>query len=97
MRHVHTRPGAVADVRRAWQETLGSDWHVISGDEAVSGGLFGPVVSPVARARIGDVIALATGQGGVVERRKLPRLAAMPGQHGSLTDDELLVPLLSSG
>ena len=97
MRHVHTRPGAVADVRRAWQETLGSDWHVISGDEAVSDGLFGPVVSPVARARIGDVIALATGQGGVVERRKLPRLAAMPGQHGSLTDDELLVPLLSSG
>jgi len=47
-------------------------------------------------ARIGDVIALATDHGGVVERRKMPRLAAMPGHHGSLTDDELLVPLLSS-
>ena len=97
MRHVHTLPGAVADVRNAWQETLGGDWQVISGDDAVNDGLFGPVVSSVARARIGDVIALATGPGGVVERRKLPRLSAMPGQHGSLTDNELLVPLLSSG
>jgi len=97
MRHVHTRPGAVADVHSAWQQTLGDGWAVLTGDDAVNEGLFGPVVSPTARSRIGDVIALATGTGGVVERRKLPRLSAMPGQHGSLTDDELLIPLLSNG
>jgi len=97
MRHVHTRPGAAAHVRSAWHETLGDGWAVASGDEAVNHGLFGPVVTATARSRIGDVIALATGTGGVVERRKLPRLSAMPGQHGSLTDDELLVPLLSNG
>jgi hypothetical protein len=96
MRHVHTEPGAAADVRSAWQQQLGDDWVVISGDEAVAVGLFGPEVTPTARARIGDVIALATGNGGVVERRKLPRLAAMPGQHGSLTDADVLVPLLST-
>jgi hypothetical protein len=97
MRHVHTMPGAATDVRGTWQEVLGGDWVVATGDDAVAAGLFGPTVTPTARARIGDVIALATGSGGVVERRKVPRLSAMPGQHGSLTDDELLVPLLSSG
>lgn len=96
MRHVHTLPGAAADVRLTWQELLGDEWVVTSGDDAVAAGLFGPEVTPVARARIGDVIAFAMGNGGVVERRKLPRLSAMPGQHGSLTDADLLVPLLSS-
>lgn len=97
MRHVHTAPGAAANVRDVWQQTLGNEWAVATRDEAITSGLFGPQVTPTAHARIGDVIALATGNGGVVERRKLPRLAAMPGQHGSLTDDELLVPLLSTG
>jgi len=97
MRHVHTVAGAARDVRDVWQQTLGGEWVVVSRDDAVAAGLFGPQVTATAQARIGDVIALATGTGGVVERRKLPRLAAMPGQHGSLTDDELLVPLLSTG
>jgi hypothetical protein len=96
MRHVHTRPGATADVLTTWRTVLGDGWVVVSGDDAVAAGLFGPEVTATARARIGDVIALAVGSGGVVERRKLPRLAAMPGQHGSLTDNELLVPLLAS-
>lgn len=96
MRHVHTRPGSARDVRSAWQQQLGDDWVVTTAEEAITAGLFGPDVSPTARARIGDVIAIAMGNGGVVERRKLPRLSAMPGQHGSLTDADLLVPLLST-
>ena len=96
MRHVHTRAGAASDVQSAWQQHLGDGWIVMTGDDAVAAGLFGPEVTPTARARIGDVIALATGDGGVVERRKLPRLAAMPGQHGSLTDADVLVPLLAT-
>ena len=96
MRHVHTRPGAALDVRDRWQGVLGPTWHLTTRDEAIRAGLFGPVVTAEARGRIGDVLALALGDGGVVEQRKLPRLAAMPGQHGSLTDPELLVPLLIS-
>ena len=96
MRHVHVRSGAVADVAARWTETLGDGWQVLSGDAAVAAGLFGPVVSSAARPRIGDVIALSLGPGSVVERRKLPRLASMPGHHGSLIDDELLVPLLTA-
>jgi hypothetical protein len=68
----------------------------MSGDAAIAEGLFGPIVTAAARPRIGDVVAFAAGLGSVVERRKLPRLASMPGHHGSLTDDELLVPLLSA-
>jgi hypothetical protein len=75
---------------------LGEDWRVLSQQQAVDAGLFGPTVTTVARERIGDVVALSMGNGGVVERRRLPRLSAMPGQHGSLTDDEVLVPLLST-
>lgn len=96
MRHVHVRPGAAADVSATWANLLGDSWRVMSGDAAIGEGLFGPVVTAAARPRIGDVIAFADGPGGVVERRKLPRLASMPGHHGSLTDEELLVPLLST-
>jgi hypothetical protein len=96
MRHVHVRPGAVASVCATWADTLGDGWQVMSGDDAIADGLFGPIVTTAARPRIGDVIAFAAGPGSVVERRKLPRLASMPGHHGSLTDEELLVPLLTS-
>jgi hypothetical protein len=97
MRHVHVRPGAVDDVAARWSETLGDGWQVMTGDTAIAEGLFGSIVTPTARPRIGDVIAFSLGTGSVVERRKLPRLASMPGHHGSLTDDELLVPLLTAG
>jgi len=95
-RYVHTRPGASADVEAAWRATLDDSWLVLSRDDAIGLGLFGPTIDPDARRRIGDVIALSRDNGGVVERRKLPRLSAMPGQHGSITDEELLVPLLQA-
>jgi hypothetical protein len=95
-RYVHCLPGAAADVEAAWRELLGDEWWVGSRDDAIGTGLFGPSVSAAASRRIGDVVAVSLGSAGVVERRRLPRLAAMPGQHGSVTDEELLVPLLVS-
>lgn len=95
-RYVHCLPGAAADVAAAWREFLGDEWWVGSRDDAIATGLFGPSVSAAASRRIGDVVAVSLGSAGVVERRRLPRLAAMPGQHGSVTDEELLVPLLVS-
>lgn len=93
-RYVHCRAGAATDVVVAWRAVLGNDWWVGSRDDAITAGLFGLDVSDDAARRIGDVVAISLGNGGVVERRKLPRLAAMPGQHGSVTDEELLIPLL---
>jgi predicted AlkP superfamily pyrophosphatase or phosphodiesterase len=95
-RYVHTAPGASDDVFATWRDVLGETWRVLRRDDAIGAGLFGPVVTTAARQRIGDVVALSLANGGVVERRKSPRLSAMPGQHGSVTPDELLVPLLRS-
>jgi hypothetical protein len=95
-RYVHCAAGAAADVADSWRAVLGSEWWIGTRDEAIGAGLFGPAVTASAARRIGDVVAVSLGNGGVVERRRLPRLAAMPGQHGSVTDEELLVPLLVS-
>ena len=95
-RYVHTRPGAAADVCAAWRAILDDSWLVIGRDKAIEGGLFGPSIDRDALRRIGDVVALSLGNGGVVERRKLPRLSSMPGQHGSVTDEELLIPWLQT-
>lgn len=96
MRHVHALPGTAADVLETWREVLGDRAWVLSRDQAQDCGLFGPVVTSVARQRIGDLVAIARGGFGLVQRRRESRLSAMPGHHGSLTDRELLVPLLST-
>jgi Type I phosphodiesterase / nucleotide pyrophosphatase len=95
MRHVHAVPGATGDVLETWRSVLGDHAWVITGDEAVDAGLFGPVVTPLARQRIGDVLAIARDGLGVVQRRRESLSSSLVGHHGALTDDELLVPLLS--
>jgi hypothetical protein len=95
MRHVHVRPGAAADVLSTWQSVLGDRAWVMTGDDAAKAGLFGPIVTPAARSRIGDVVAISRGGLGIVQRKRESRLSALPGHHGALTDAELLVPLFS--
>jgi hypothetical protein len=93
--HVHARPGAADDVLAAWRATLGEDFWVLSREEAVRAGLFGPVVSEHILPRLGDVVAAARGGRAVVDSRVLPvAVLGLLGLHGSVTDDELLVPLL---
>ena len=92
-RHVYARPGAAADVLAAWRAVLGDDAWVVTGEQAVAEGWFGPV----ARARpdrIGDVVVAARGTAAVVRSVAEPLISAMPGQHGSLSTAEQLVPLL---
>jgi hypothetical protein len=95
-RYVHCRPGAAVDVADSWRSVLGEQWWIGMRADAIAAGLFGPTVTEGAAARIGDVVAVSLGPAGVVERRRMPRLAAMPGHHGSVTEEELLVPLLVS-
>lgn len=95
MRHVHALPGAERDVLATWREVLGDRAWVVSGDEAVRVGLFGPVVTPTARQRIGDVVAIARDNFGVLQKSRESLFSGLIGHHGSLTDVELLVPLLS--
>ena len=95
-RHVHAEPGAEADVLARWRHVLGDRMWIGTGGDAIALGLLGPVVSPAARARTGDVVAIATADVAVVRRQVEPFFSALLGQHGALTPDELLVPLLTA-
>lgn len=93
--HVHARPGAADDVLAAWRETLDTSFWVLPGEEAIALGLYGPVVAEQFRPHIGDVVAAAAADVAVTDSRVLPPpVRALLGLHGSLTEDELLVPLL---
>jgi hypothetical protein len=93
-RHVYTEPGAADDVLATWRGVLDGQAWVASRDEAIAQGWFGPDVRPELLARIGDVVAAAGTDVGVVASVAEPGLTLLPGQHGSLTADEQLVPLL---
>jgi hypothetical protein len=95
-RHVYAEPGAANDVLAAWRDVLGERARVVSRDEAINGGWFGPVEPGVAD-RIGDVVAAAAGGTGIVATQAEPRESALVGMHGSLTTAEQLVPLLVHG
>lgn len=92
-RHVHTRPGAAADVLATWREVLGDAAWVVPGEQAVAESWFGPL-SPHAAARVGDVVMAARGTSGVIRSVAEPIISVLPGHHGSLSAEEQLVPLL---
>jgi hypothetical protein len=92
-RHLYTRPGAAAEVLATWREVLGERAWVLSRDEAIKEGWFGPVDDGMA-ARIGDVVAAPAGSVALVATETEPRESALFGMHGSLTSAEQLVPAL---
>ncbi|WP_278234617.1 alkaline phosphatase family protein [Isoptericola sp. AK164] len=98
MTHVYTTPGAdVGRVAERWADELGDDAVVVTGQAAVEAGWFGPVADHV-RPIVGDVLAAARGRATVVDSRLHPAAARhMPGVHGSLTETEMVVPLLVAG
>ena len=66
-------------------------------EEAVESGLYGPVVADHVRKRIGDLVVAARDDSALVDSRFLPPvMLGLVGLHGSLTQDELVVPLLVS-
>lgn len=92
-RHVHAEAGAAADVLATWRGVLGDAALTVSREQAVDEGWFGPL-SPRFADRIGDVVAAALGTSGVIRSKAEAFLSRLPGQHGSLTPAEQLVPLL---
>jgi hypothetical protein len=93
-RHVHVEAGADDDVLAAWRGHLGDRAWVLLGEEAIEAGWFGPVVADRVRPRIGDVVAAARDRTGVFQKEVDPLHFTLIGHHGSLTPEELLVPLL---
>lgn len=93
-RHIYIEDGSQDDVLKAWRAVLGDRAWVLSRDEAVEAGWFGPQVNDEVRPRIGDVVAAARGSAAVVRRTVEPLESSLIGQHGSLTFAEQAVPLL---
>ncbi|WP_307815519.1 alkaline phosphatase family protein [Streptomyces sp. 7-21] len=96
-RHVYALPGAAQDVYAVWREVLADKAWVVTREEAIDRGWFGPPgagVEPRVRDRVGDVIVAMTGTAAVVATASEPNESALVGMHGSVTPAEQLVPLL---
>jgi hypothetical protein len=93
LRYLYTEPGATDDVVAAWRDRLGPEALVLTRDDAVARGWFGPVEDRVL-PRLGDVVIASLGDVAVECNAVFPTEASLLGWHGSLTADEMLVPLL---
>ena len=86
-RHVYARPGAAADVLATWREVLGERAWVASREEAIKRRLVRAARRGRRRdgARIGDVVAAATGTSAIVASQD--RAAREPrSRHARLAD-----------
>lgn len=94
---LHPRPGREAEARGYIERRLAHCAHVLSADEAVELGLYGPgPLSARARQRIGQLLVLAREDW--VVRYEYPgkeRRRWQIGTHGGLAGQEMLVPLLA--
>jgi hypothetical protein len=95
---LYLEPGVdVDELAEAWRAVEGERSWIFTRAEAVAAGLFGEV-RPDALSRIGDVIVAARKLIAYYDSREANQSArSMVGQHGSLTDEELRVPLLRLG
>jgi hypothetical protein len=92
-RHVYCTRGAVDDVVAAWSAHLGERAEVMTREAAIGRGWFGPV-DPAVLPRLGDVVVACHGDTAVMSSRDFPYEAKLVGLHGSLTPEEMLIPLL---
>ncbi len=92
-RHLYCTGGAVPDVVATWSEVLGERAEIMTRAEAIGRGWFGPV-DPSVLPRIGDVVVACRGDFAVLSSDVFPTEAHLIGMHGSLTPDEMLIPVL---
>jgi hypothetical protein len=91
---LYCQPGATDDVLATWRERVGARAWVLTRGEAVAHNLFGAVSERVL-PRIGDVIVAMRDNFAIVDSRTArPELLALLGLHGSLTPEEVAIPLL---
>ncbi len=94
-RHVYlyARAGHKAELLAYAREHLAAEFAVLDGEEAVAAGLYGDParLHPDAARRVDDVVLLAKGAHFMWNKNDPDPLR---GLHGSLTADEMLVPLI---
>jgi hypothetical protein len=92
-RHLYSRSGATEDLAATWREVLGERATVLTREEAVACGWFGPV-EPRVQARLGDVVVACEDDFALMSSASFPYEMRLLGLHGSLTPAEMLVPVL---
>jgi len=90
--YLYVRPGQTAALRAYVSEHLSDRFLLLETEQALAAGLFGSgETMPALRARLGDLLLLARNDSRlIVGEKKVP----LHGHHGSLTPEEMLVPLL---
>jgi hypothetical protein len=97
MLHLYAEPGAARRVLDAWRESEGTRSWVLSREEVAASGIMG-VIAPEVAERIGDVlVAPRAGIAYYDDRLSDKGPQRMVGQHGSLTPEERVVPLIRLG
>jgi hypothetical protein len=98
-RHIYLEsdsPAARAETASLWQEYLQEKAMVLNREQAIANHLFGADVSPDAFDRMGEVIAIARGGVVLLDAEREEKEGAMVGHHGSDSDVESQVGLLTT-
>lgn len=91
--YLFTRPGQADHVRSYFDQTWPGEFVFLDPSEAIAKGLFGPgKPHPRLADRLGDLIVAARDEAYIWWAEKENPLI---GQHGGLSADEMIVPLLS--
>ncbi|MTA08053.1 MAG: PglZ domain-containing protein [Actinobacteria bacterium] len=98
-RHIYLEsdsPAARVETASLWQEYLREKAMVLTREQAIANHLFGADVSPDAFDRMGEVIAIARGGVVLLDAEREEKEGAMVGHHGSDSDVESQVGLLTT-
>ena len=91
-RQLYAAPRDVQGVRKRWSRALGERAWVLDRNDAIDAGWFGPVDRRVIE-RYGDVLVALRDDWAVMTRTQ-PKEFGLIGMHGSLTEQEMRVPVL---
>ena len=93
-RWLHARSGRTGPLLDAARDLLGEHAWVRSRAEAITEGWYGPIVTDAAAGRLGDVLLAAKGDVAFLDPEDTGPYVLV-GRHGSVTEDEMLVPLVA--
>jgi len=92
-RHIYLREGSTEDSVAQWREYLGEKADIYTHEDAQL--LFGGVVTEDSLDRMGDLVVVPRDGLVLLDPAIAARESLMVGHHGGLTQDEVLIPLLS--
>lgn len=94
--YLYARPGETGALNAYVSEHLTEEFVVLDTERALEAGLWGPPqeVPPALRVRLGDVVLVSRNDARLSTRREEDDSSSLRGHHGSLTSEEMLVPLL---